>query len=568
METTGVGELYSKVEIMARSRSVVESDIKNTESHLDVMRNEGNELYDNLSESDRDQINDSFFVVIDNNEMSLSEKSEMIEKLLEEYKDQSNITKIVNLGFEIYKKENEFFSLKEECKPYVVEDIKIFANELSGQINFNKVVNYFLDNKNDEFLGHIVSIDDILSLREVIVSGDDEKLEQNDLYSLYSIEESLKKIRSRCDNHGFLDFQEKNNLSDGKNEKSESISKKSLLEKVNRVNEKLLETNTLHMIYRLTNNFKNPTMLFLKLLDHHYYFDSEVDDSHYDPRFLKAIEKRFIEDEKKLIESGLLPQNDDEKQCFIESKREEKTLIKIKIIGLEASDGKKLVVTEGIVKAFLEGTLPTAFLKIGKIEVSRERSEDDIDFGNNEDNANGKTKKVIVGEFKPILNDKGKLIYGNITIYEPFEMDNGDNNEKKEFFIRGAFLDTLTHEIGHGVHNDLGVDDLKKWENVMRDDETEITWYVGYAGNKSKSTKKREDFCESFMMFTKDPSLLQILSESRFRYMKELFETYMDSENLSKFKVSLNLNLLLSKMHWERKGFTREQIRNLYLSKL
>ena len=100
----------------------------------------------------------------------------------------------------------------------------------------------------------------------------------------------------------------------------------------------------------------------------------------------------------------------------------------------------------------------------------------------------------------------------------------------------------------------------------MKSDNTEITWYVGYSRKRSESAGKKEDFCESFMMFVKDPSLLKILSEKRYEYMKELFIRYIEPDRLNSFKSSLNFNLQLGSFYWDQKGFSVEDIRSLFLS--
>jgi len=565
METVDVGERYLKSEIVTRSRSVIENDINNIETQLGKFYNKGTKLYDNLSDDAKSKIDDVFSSVIENDELSLLDKDKKIKEISVTCDDQPNLIETINLGFEIYKKEKEVVSLTEEIKPFVVEDVKALANDISNRINFDKIVNYFLEKRDSSSSDDFISIDNILSLGKIIVDGNNGILEQNDLNYLYEREEFLEKLKRKCNNHSFLGFKNKE-ISDDKNIE-EVVDKKSLLEKVDRVNEKLFETYTLYMVYRSTSSFKKNMSGFLEILDRQHFFNDEIEDSHYDQRFLKAIEKRFREDEKKLRESGLLSQNGEERQHLIESKREKARIRRmVKITGLEANDGKKLVIIEDEIKSFLRNTFPAVFLKISEIEMLKEKPKNDIDFESSVSNINRETKVVTVGKYLPILDKQGNLMYGYITIYEPFEVDENDNKEA-ELIVKKGFMDTLAHEIGHGVHYDLGVDDLKKWEKIMKDDGTEITWYVGYAGKKSELIKKREDFCESFMLFVRDPKLLSILSPSRFQYMRELFVDYIEDYNKKIFEENLNLALKLSEIFMKKNGYTEEYLKDIYIPK-
>jgi hypothetical protein len=206
----------------------------------------------------------------------------------------------------------------------------------------------------------------------------------------------------------------------------------------------------------------------------------------------------------------------------------------------------------------LEGVFPTAFLKkIKNIKVLGEEPGNGI---------NEKSDIKTLGRFNSNFDEYGYLISGDILLNIPICVDK-DSSGNAEFLVENDFRDTLAHEIGHGIHMSLNVDDLKKWEEVIGKDKTEITWYVGHSGLVSDNNKATEDFSESLMMFVKDPYLLRTLSENRFQYMKELFTNYMDSENLERFKNGLDWALKLSEMSYKGNGYTENDIKDYYLSK-
>jgi hypothetical protein len=276
------------------------------------------------------------------------------------------------------------------------------------------------------------------------------------------------------------------------------------------------------------------------------------------------------EKEGRLKMAGNLPQNEEEKKAWVESKKGDwRTILsEIKIEGLIVESDKKLIITEDKITGFLENNIPIAFLKkIKKIEVSNEDPIEDVDLGTNEDGKNKAVEVKKVGSFNSEYDENGRLASGNILIYEPITVDK-NANRNEELIIENGFRDTLTHEIGHAVHGDFSMDEMKEWEEVMKQDQTKVTWYVSYSETKSEPTKKREDFCESFMLFVKDPSFLKIISEKRFEYVKKLFETYMDSENLPNFQRSLDWNQKFTDAFLEENGYTKEQFKNSYLSNL
>jgi len=569
MEVIGIGELYSKAEVVTRSKEQIESDIQKTENQLEIIRRKGDEIYNSFSEETQDEINDICLEIFENEDLPPLEKNKKMEEILVGYVDRPEVTEVVRLIFEEDKTENILMGFQNEYVPFKAEELKNFTNQLSSQIDFNRVISYFVGTEEGSSELMINSFEEFNFLEGVIVAGSNGNLEKNDFKKLDEAEIFLRDCEERWGGKGFLGGKSDLLEEDG------NLKKIDLFNKVNRISNELIISNRLFLIYRpqAVSINREENIKFLKEMENFlfgehifkYGFNGLKNEYlSYNKGFLKAIEKKVGEIENGLKIEGKLTQSEEEQKVFIESKMAvwETVLDKLEISGLEKDDDKKLVVTKDKINEFLRGSFPSAFVKkIEKIQASKEIQSEDVDLNDNSEN---NPNVVVAGSYKPKYNERADLISGEIFIYEPICVDK-DDGEIIEKIIEGNFKKTLTHEIGHGVHCGLSVDDLEKWEETIKQDTTKVTWYVGYSETKSEFVKRREDFCESFMMFVDSPGLLKVVSEDRFKFMSDLFEKYMDKENLDSFKNSLKLTLLLSDMIWKKNGRKKEEIRNYYL---
>lgn len=567
MESISIGELGSNVEMVIRSKEQIKKDIENTENRLKEIREEGDSLCSNLSQDNQDEIEKIYLDVFGNEDLTFLEKNKKVEEILIVYQDRPEIVDVVGLLFEEDKMELNLKDFQNEYVPFKAEELKNFANKLIKQIDFDKVMDCFTGTNDDES-GFISDLfEEFNFLQGVVVVGSTGDLGKVDFKKLDMAEEILKDYEKKWNDKGFLI--ERDNLLIDKNE---DIKKEGLLEKINSINEELLVSDDLLFIYRPSFSFlRDKRIMFLMninfLLNEGKLMGgfNESNDRYLfgNKDFLKAVGKKIEEVEHKLRIEGKLTQNEEQQKIFMESKRktDDGFLGELKINGLEVNEDEMLVITTDKIIEFLTGSFPPAFVKnIQKIEILKEEPSEDVDLNNSNEE---KSSVVRAGCYKPKYDEKGNS-FGDVFIYEPVCVDkNSDEIIKK--IIERDFRKTLTHEIGHGVHCNLSVDDLKKWEETMKKDMTKVTWYVGYSETKSEYIRKREDFCESFMMFVDSPALLKVVSEDRFKFMNYLFEKYTEKENLKGFRDSLKFTLLLSDMIWKKNGRQKEEIRNYYL---
>lgn len=251
-----------------------------------------------------------------------------------------------------------------------------------------------------------------------------------------------------------------------------------------------------------------------------------------DPRLVYSL-KWFINQEigKVREETGALPQFDKRKR-YVENQLDfdiEEAWRKIKIEGLEAKPGERLIITSEELIRELQKRIPSYFVKnLGSVKftefsgkVTGLVSEDLSD------------QFVFTGKhFTRFSPETGEYTHDDIEIYrEPILKDEDDDivADVKKGFI----LDTLVHEIAHGVHARLTLEEMQAWEKVLEDDQTALTNYVNLARNaiEHKDILGRiEDFTESMMYFANHNPTIYNNSRARCDYMANLFYTYARPE--------------------------------------
>lgn len=560
------GEQNLKVERPIRTKEVIMREMETVVGDLDKLRDKGNDMFEKFPDEIKNEVS-SVFDIFDDQELSVAEKDKKIEEALIKYSDKPEMIKIINLYSKVEKIETKLVGLREEGKPFKLEEIADYSKELSDKIDFDKVVDFILK-INDGSGDSLFLLEKLVFLRKIRSEISNGKLAKKDYETLDRIGERLKLLDDECDEKGLFSDDE---VSVNKEDSNEGkIDGTALLGEMEVIDDELYDTHCSFLAYKWKGDYKNNILRYFKMMNYGYGDSDgmEASNSSYDDRFLRAIEKRYRETVNEFRNRGYLSQDEETRARFVESKKGKWRDIfeTLEIKGMDQEEGKKMVITSSGVKNLLEGSFPTAFLRrIKTIEVSNEKPVEDIDFGENDEESADADKNIkMLGLFK--LKSEGENAgWGEIFIYEPISVDK-DSGVTEQAIMERNFKKTLTHEIGHGVLENFSIDEIKEWEGVMEKDKTEITWYVGYSKAKSERMRKREDFCESFMMFANEPNILRILSGPRYEYMKDLFETYMDVEKISQFRENLDMALKLSNMTLEMLGMTEDTLKSYYLN--
>jgi hypothetical protein len=99
-------------------------------------------------------------------------------------------------------------------------------------------------------------------------------------------------------------------------------------------------------------------------------------------------------------------------------------------------------------------------------------------------------------------------------------------NENPELIGPDSLLETVVHEIGHNVHENI------KWESPhLAGKWEELYWNSDYFVSEYATTSVNEDFAECYAKYIQDPELLSFLCPEKYAFMHEY--VFHASETLS-----------------------------------
>jgi hypothetical protein len=291
METMVVSEQYSKLEI-GRSKEVVYQDILNTERETENIRAKGENIYNGFSKETQNEVDGIISNILEDEKGSWKERDKKTEELLTDYANKPEIVEVVNLFLTDWKMEDKVEALKKEFVPFKAAELDVSINQLSNQIDFDKMVDYFDDFKRDGSEKETISFGEVLFLGEMTNKAVEGKLKDESFSSLNRIEGNLTMFKDKCHRLGVL----KENQANEEKVKDENLTKDNLLKEADRINKDLVDAYTLSWTYKKKTAFTNTNNMrdIIRMLDYTYYNynDSSIDNLQYDPRLLRAIEKK------------------------------------------------------------------------------------------------------------------------------------------------------------------------------------------------------------------------------------------------------------------------------------
>ncbi len=83
-------------------------------------------------------------------------------------------------------------------------------------------------------------------------------------------------------------------------------------------------------------------------------------------------------------------------------------------------------------------------------------------------------------------------------------------------FDRDEMEDTLTHEVGHNVRNNLTPEQQQQWDTISSSSKT-----GEYVDDYAK-TNTHEDFAQSYAYYVREPETLTLKSPAKFSFMKDV----------------------------------------------
>lgn len=569
MEISGVGEQYFKPEMVVRSKETVKADLVAMEKEFDKMTNETDDWWGKLSETDQDILDEAAENVFENNNLSDQEKEIEINKRILAHEDNPEIANLIKICADGFKLKDELIGLQNEYLPYKKQEVAGQINEIEAKADFGQVVNYYADKKSRNDSGNISNtFGEFYYLRKVS-SLAQEEFKNNDYDVMIRIENQLKSYESEWREKGFIDDDKKD---DRVVVDVEDIRKgrQTVIESINKVEEDIKNFSDISSPYKRDESYIFDFLFDLErsLSPNEAYGMDKFSELDYDPRLIMAAGEYVKKRQQENVVNGKVVLTEQEKKNFAESKIEDgkEDFTNLKFSGFSEKEGMELILDGAELKQYLKDNIPVGFFKgITEINASDEIPPEDVDLVDNKGATEDKEEiKVCTdGEFISVSDERGNYVSGNIKVYAPINLEKGSDVMQK-VLARSRFNDVAVHEIGHGVHKNLTLEEYEAWEKILEEDKTAVTWYVDYARKKTTDSGKREDFSETFITFSKSPGLLEVLSEKRFEYMKELYLSRTEEDKREKFKSQIESSIKLENLVWEVNNLSKERIKEIY----
>jgi hypothetical protein len=572
VEFVDVGIPVQKELVLPRSREKIQQDLVVAQKELDEYANTGADFWDKLSEDSRQEIDRMAENVFENPEFSAEEKRQLVEKKFRECDGDEELTAVIKFCDAGYEAGAKVKRLQTEYLPYKKEEVDSMANDLSSRINFGKVLSYYQKEErqdNSDLLSNTLRETYFLRKIEAELAGGREI----DFDKLDYYQNNLVRLQAVWQNKGFLNVEADKDFKRTVNDVEKNRENRSkLLEKINLLEADLKTFQDLASVYRLRLRFSsNPDKNLSDIAYALKQGEQEITQSmkdfdilDYDARFIEAAYDYVDDCEKELKLEGKLPLDESDTREYVENRRRDwnDTAKTMGFSGFVDKEGMELLLKQKDILAFLTSNFPASFLT-GVTEIAASdavfRKETNVIDGN----GSLTSEEVTLGEFVPTYDNEGNFSSGKIVIYEPIHIKEKMGVLEK-VVVKSKFEDTLAHEVGHGVQCNLSRDEMEAWEKTLDSDKTAVSWYVNYAREKGVEKGKREDFSESIMLFIKNPAVLQLISETRFNYMTQLFRRHMTDTEFLQFESNMKWSIELQKMVWERLGWGKQKIKDLY----
>jgi len=559
-----------------RSKREIYADLRHAETIVEEMFAKAFPLLENLSVIQEEALRE-VMVLMDYEDIDELTYNQSKESQVETFKD-GPLEELAGVCLSIADARRKLSLYQREYLPHKTEELRVYTRQLSARLNYAAMIAYHTAEAPRTSSGLLIhSIHETQFLREIefrLEAGD----KTMDYHRIQNYEENLKTSEIEWQDKGFL-------MSSGeyvvKNHKPSFDAKynKSVREETMRngrgIVAELKRNRTISEVYKPSYNFFDyrdraieEVLRCLDRIQRLYGADVDIfdgadvdifDETDYDFRFIQAARDFFYERKQALGAQGKIHMDQGTRKKYLEVAQhldENDIVSKVKIEGISKIEGRKLVITQDNITKLLS-QIPPHFIEGIEIIVANTT----YDKSKSYEDPNYET----VGHHTPQYDNQGNYVSSRIEVYRPINTDE-DANELLVLITQKEFIDTLTHEIGHKILYGLVYEEMSQWEDVIEKDPTAITWYVKHSRDQSEPRGKREDFCESFMMYYSNPAVLIIVSAERFQYMNRLIQDYLPPDKLVNYQETLKLRIASQIMQWRDNNYSIEDIRDMYLS--
>lgn len=438
-------------------------------------------------------------------------------------------------------------------------EVKDLVKDLSSRLDFDRVVRWVEEinpeSHEPESLGDI--FDQLYFLRRWEIGGVLGLLDASKQHDLARVRSSLEEFRKDWEKRGFLRNKPDPNFTPEQKYGSKITGRRQPLQaRLDLALLTLRDAKTLRKIFcpspRAGSTVDFPLEQIrdgLNLEDRLRFPGEEPERIDFDPRLLRAVEDYVSQRLDQLAIKGKYTQNSRIRKEFLDQVRSA-NLTRLRVGGINKfvsgemkENEANLAIRQSDILADLHFSFPAYFLQ-GLDLIAFTKPEDSKDLG----------------KFVPKFAGN-ELANFQIRIYVDPHIS-GDSTDSQIARKRSVITGVIYHEIGHAMLYKLAYQDLARWEEIIRDEKVDVTWYV--EDEAKEGAADDEDFCESLMLFVKNPAALSVIAPGRFNYFRDLFREYMDFGKREDFDRLLGERMQKAFEMWEKAGLTREDIKEMY----
>ena len=436
----------------------------------------------------------------------------------------------------------EKLALQEKHKPYLINETVRFARDISGRFNWDRLVAYYNGRFNDPEHGkddwdHGLMSNGIAStaiVTEVLAMAENNELGGQDYDRIEWFLNNMLGDLPEWEKRGFINataIQFTGPTVEGLRDRR--IQLKDALEEA---------VGVIHEYSALKAQFRDPSVASedragflthivssLNVAKGYYgYASKKFELYELDPRYLDAVTRFSLDYGVKLTYDDAYPLTGEGFAQHLSALRKVSPEVATRAIVIEGFEKKAdeiFAITEEELRKQLELCVPACFLRrvafIITRDMSKELDSDDPNVG-------------TIGQCKNEYDGKGDLTKSLIEVYL---RPNIPETSRKPYinYVNGEFLSTSLHEVAHSMHANLDYSDMRGWLDLIKEDPVAVTWYVGRSREVSETRGLKEDFCETFALFVRDPFYLMARSQKRFDYMVNLVGKYMGDDQRQRF---------------------------------
>jgi len=558
-------------DLVTRSRDQIQKDLKQIEREL-IENNTALKLYEDklqqFSDEEKSLLNNLISQLNADEEPSIDEVENMSEEIKEFFNTYHlHIQKERDL-------DRRVTDLEAEDLPYARDEFETFLFSLSSRLDYDAVFDYYRKPRlgSDMLENTVVDLYFLREYQYLVASG---SLLSKDARYFYVSLQKLKEYEESWSNKGFLkseadpNYQPSNEFGVEVSEQRESIA-----EVVSNVLMQLAEYSDLCMLYKHNisseftglvrdENLEEIYRILNNVLPQLYSRSETFESVDYDPYFLQAAARYVDTLAKEHARAGRISKSPEDRvndRERIDAMNMDEMLKEVEFFGFDSvPENMYAVVSPANILESLKSLIPPEFVQyLESIEYQHIILDDTS------------TARTVGRCIRIFDKNTLRLISARIEIFRDLYVLNtneAEANDKFEIEVRLArkhFMATMYHEIGHIAQHLLDYDEIVSWERVRAEDSTAVTWNVYNKKTENPDQVPEEDFADSFSLYLVNPAILEIISPSRFTYMKDFLHRHLQSEQIGSFDI-FNQRLKFS-MELALLGLTDEEVKEIYLS--